>query len=108
MEAFELEPIVWDLDLRRGDWRVEASLGVNRSTPFAGIRLAQYATQGPARTRRFRIWEESLIVIPSTPQTAMIAIGNVLSGGINHMYEEMARLNAEESRRRHEARHRRT
>ena len=107
MDAYQLEPVQWNLDLRRGDWRIEASLGINRAQPFAGVRLAQYQSPDVGRTRRFGIWEESLIVIPSTPQTAMIAIGNVLSGGINHMYEDLARLNAEEAHRRYEAgRHR--
>lgn len=83
MDAYTWEPIQWDFDLTRHDWRIEASLGVNKGRPFAGVRLARYATNGIGRTRRFQIWEESLLVIPSTPRTAIIAIGNVLSGAIN-------------------------
>lgn len=104
---YELEPIDWGLDLTRRDWRIEASLGVNRGAPFAGVRMAQYSIPGPVLTRRFQVWEESLIVVPSSPQTALIAIGNVLSGAINHMHEELARLNAEEVAKRHGGRHRR-
>lgn len=107
MDAYEYEPIDWSIDLARRDWRLEAVLGVSKGRPFNGVRLARYPAPGPAKTRRFQIWEESQIVIPSTPQTALIAIGNVLSGAINFSYEAMARLNAEEAARKYGARHRR-
>ena len=106
MEAFRYLPIDWDLDLTGRDWRIEASLGVNRRQPFAGVRLARYETGGPERTRRFQIWEESLIVIPSTPRTAIIAIGNVLTGAINSLHEENERHIAEMASRL-KAKHRR-
>jgi len=108
VEAYRYEPMDWSVDLRGVNWRVEAALGVNRGKPFAGVRMARYSPSGPVAARRFQIWEESLIVTPTTPSTALIAIGNVLSGAINHMYEENARLNAEEWQRRAGARHRRT
>jgi hypothetical protein len=108
MQAYQYEAMDWSIDLSGRNWRVEAALGVNKGQPFAGVRMVQYSPLGMSQARRFQVWEESLLIVPSTPSTAMIAIGNVLSGAINHMYEENARLNAEEARRRAGARHRRS
>lgn len=107
MDLYAYGPMDWTVDLSRRDWRIEAALGVNKGRPFAGIRMAVYAPPGPIQTRRFQIWEESLNVVPSDPQTALYAIGNVLAGGTNHMHEEVSRMWAQEAARRHGARHRR-
>lgn len=96
----------WDLDLTRGDWRLEAALGVNLGKPFAGIRLARYQRVTPIALEPIQLWEEPLLIIPSTPRTAMIAIGNVISGGMNLMHEEIATQNALSWREKYQARHR--
>ena len=106
MHRYQFEAADWDLDLTRRDWRIEAAIGVKRGAPFAGVRLARYEVYGPTMTRRMQLWEESLLVVPSTPRTGIIAIGNVLSGAINRMYEDSARKNAEEAARKYAVRHR--
>lgn len=106
MDAFQYEPMDWSIDLAGRDWRMEASVGVHRGRPYAGMRLARYDRFDLARTRRFQVWEETGFVTPSNPQSALIVIGNVLAGATNTMQEADLRRIADQLKPQVPGRHR--